>query len=298
MSYMTDFRPKNFDELVGHDQIKKTLKSKLSKDNHPHCFILSGDSGVGKTTVARIISYNVNASIVEVDAGNATKVENMREVISDSKHINIMGKRLNKLYVIDECHMLSKSSWNALLKTLEEPSKSSYFVFCTTELNKIPKTVRTRCLEFVFKSLSSNEIKKVINNTGVEIDKSFIDVIAKNSNGSARAALVLLEKAVECDSIDDLNKVVNEVSNESNLVIEISRELINKSPSTDKVLSYLKEYEGSYESARIVIFNFITSCVFNNPGLVNRLSWFESSITSETTGKGELVLKILNSLND
>ena len=299
MSLMTDYRPKYFKEVIGHEEVVKVLESKLNKPDHARVYLLSGGSGLGKTTLARIIGNTVNAQIVEFDAGNLTGVDEVRNLIKQANLPNIAGRK-NKMFIIDECHMLSKSAWNSLLKTIEEPPKNTYFVFCTTELNKVPNTIKTRCLDFVLKPLSSSYIYDVLKGINViKIDDEVLKLISRNAEGSPRAALSLLEKAIEIKDIKSFKKELKDIDNidMDNIVLEICRELIKLEPNLSNIINNLKDYKNSYEGMRIQIFNYLTSVTLNKPDNAIKLLCFSEPVKNETTGKGEMLLKIIEAVS-
>ena len=172
MSYVVlarKWRPKTFDDLIGQDYITQTLKNAISTGKIAHAFIFSGPRGVGKTSTARIVAKAVNCvhgptsepcsecsfcteisegkslDVMEIDAASHTGVNDIREIIENIKYLPTSGK--NKIYIIDEAHMLSQSAFNALLKTLEEPPPHVLFILATTEVHKIPVTILSRCQE-------------------------------------------------------------------------------------------------------------------------------------------------------
>lgn len=301
MPFINDFRPSTFDQVVGHDNEIKVLKRKLSNNNHPHSYLLCGGSGLGKTTIGRIIANTILAEIIEFDAGKITGVDSIRELLDSVKYMGI-GKYKNKCFIIDECHMLSKSSWNALLKTIEEPPKHVYFVFCTTEINKIPKTIQTRCLDIKLTPVNSNEIYDLLKSTKVVIDDKYINLISKNCDGSPRNALSLLEKAVELDDVKDFKQIVSNSDEDgiSENVLSICR-MLAKNEINNKVLIQNFKNITDYEGARIQIFNYLTSVVMNQPKvsfLFERLSCFGEPIKMQQTSKGELLLKILTAIEE
>lgn len=296
MSFINDYRPTIFDEVVGHDQVTKILKRKLNIKNHPHSYLFSGSSGIGKTTSARIIGNKVNAKIIEFDAGKITGVDSIRELLEEIKYRNIDKSKINKCFIVDECHMLSKSSWNALLKAVEEPPEHVYFIFCTTELNKVPKTIQTRCLSFQLKPIKNDDIIDLLKSIDVDIDEKYLNLIAKNSDGSPRKALSLLEKAVEMDDLTEFKKSIGDADNLQENVLNICRELVKSKPLKSVLVNNIKELN-SFEGARIQIFNYLTAVFLNDKDqLFDRLICFEEPIKSETTGKGELTIKIFTAI--
>jgi DNA polymerase III gamma/tau subunit len=296
MSFITDFRPTSLKDVVGRDEIVKILTNKLKQSKHPHSYLFFGGSGLGKTTFARIIGHTLNSKIIEFDAGCITGVDSIRDLLEETKYKNV-GSKSNKCIIIDECHKLSEAAQNALLKTVEEPPSHVYFVFCTTELKKVLNTIQTRCLQFQLRPLEPDQIFTILKGK-VDADDKFLYFISKNCDGSPRTALNLLEKAVEIKDFNKFKEVVKEgiVEEIPLYVLNICKELIKSKPSEVVCINNLKEIKG-YEGARIQIFNYLTAvCINGKYNLLDRLSCFADEVKSETTGKGELLIKILTAI--
>ena len=160
MSLYQKYRPKNFKEVIGEDHIIKVLSGAIKLGNISHAYLFSGSRGTGKTSVARIFDQEIGTSaddLYEIDAASTNSVDDIRE-INEAVH-TLPFKSKYKVYIIDEAHMLSKSAWNAFLKTLEEPPAHVVFILATTELEKVPETVISRCQTFVFKQPNQSVLK-------------------------------------------------------------------------------------------------------------------------------------------
>lgn len=216
------WRPKAFDEVIGQEYITKTLKNAVRSNKLAHALIFSGPRGVGKTSSARIVAKSLNCDrgptpdpcqtcvfckeisdgnsldVIEIDAASHTGVKDIREIIENIRYLPSLGK--TKIYIIDEAHMLSQSAFNALLKTLEEPPPHVIFILATTEVHKIPVTILSRCQRFDFKKVPLEKIRERIKLiTSIEnivIADETIDVISKESDGSIRDALSLLDQLI------------------------------------------------------------------------------------------------------
>ena len=216
------YRPHNFKELVGQTHTIRTLVNALDSKNLHHGFLFTGTRGVGKTTIARIFAKSVNCEegvssnpcgkcptcleidkgqsvdLIELDAASNTGVDHMREILENAQYTPT--KNLYKIYLIDEVHMLSKSSFNALLKTLEEPPAHIKFLLATTDPKKLPITVLSRCLQFNLNKLSHEEIlnhlKFIMNEEKLKFDEDALSKIAEFGNGSMRDALSLLDQSI------------------------------------------------------------------------------------------------------
>ena len=220
MSLYTKYRPKDWDSVVGQNFIVKILRSSLKNGNTGHAYILTGSRGTGKTTSARILAKSFNCldlqdgnpcnacencqafengtmiDIIEIDGASNALVDDIRAMIDEAKFLPTFGKF--KVYIIDEVHMLGKSAFNALLKTLEEPPEHVKFILATTEIDKVPETIRSRAQRFDFQKISEKNIADrlnfVIDAEKITADPGAIELIAKLSRGGMRDALTLLEQ--------------------------------------------------------------------------------------------------------
>lgn len=200
MGYITKYRPKNFDEFVGNDDVVSSVKSVLDAgDAMMHGWLFSGPAGCGKTTMARIIGKMLGASdaaIHETDAARYRKLEDMRQLLKQVV-FRTPGSKVS-VYILDECHQITSDAQNALLKTLEQPPGHVYFILCTTEPEKVKDTIRQRCLSYKLQPLKDNEIDELIGDVAVEekitVSDDVADAIIAASAGSPRWALNLLQK--------------------------------------------------------------------------------------------------------
>ena len=216
------WRPKKFAELVGQQHVMQALANALDQNRLHHAYLFTGTRGVGKTTIARIFAKALNCEqgvsstpcgvcdncraidegkfidLIEVDAASKTKVDDTREILDNVQFAATQGRF--KVYLIDEVHMLSKSSFNALLKTLEEPPEHVKFILATTDPHKLPITVLSRCLQFNLMRLTVEQIQShlayVLSQESLSFDESALGLIAKSADGSARDALSLLDQAI------------------------------------------------------------------------------------------------------
>ena len=158
----TKYRPQTFEEVIGQPQAVASIKTVLKRQSS-RSFILTGPSGTGKTTLGRIIATTVGAvksAIVEVDAASNTGVDAMREILEMTQYRGFGGA--GRVFIIDECHMLSANAWNSMLKGIEEPPPGIYWVLCTTEPTKIPKTIKTRCVQYDLQPVGVDDIYTLI----------------------------------------------------------------------------------------------------------------------------------------
>jgi DNA polymerase-3 subunit gamma/tau len=226
MSYQVlarKWRPKSFGELVGQEHVVTALTNALTRGRLHHAYLLTGTRGVGKTTIARLLAKSLNcitngvtatpcgtcAACVEIDAGrfvdlleldaaSNTGIDNMREILDNARYAPTVGRF--KVYLIDEVHMLSKAAFNSMLKTLEEPPEHVKFVLATTDPQKIPITVLSRCLQFNLKQLPpaliAERLAAILTAESIASDASALALIARAAHGSMRDALSLLDQAI------------------------------------------------------------------------------------------------------
>ncbi len=216
------WRPKNFAELVGQNHVVRALIHALEQDKLHHALLFSGTRGVGKTTIARILARCLNCEkgvsanpcgecsscreidqgrfvdLIEIDAASNTGVDNVRDLQDNAQYAPTRGRR--KIYLIDEVHMFSKSAFNALLKTLEEPPPRVHFVLATTDPQRLPVTILSRCLQFHLKRLPAleirNQLKNILEREGVAFELPALVSLAHAADGSMRDGLSLLDQAI------------------------------------------------------------------------------------------------------
>lgn len=222
MSLYHVYRPNKFSEIIGNQGIINSLDSILGRDEDiPHAFLLQGPSGCGKTTIGRIIASKlgcpetingeVNGDFVEVNASNNRGIDTAR-VIMNTMHYHPSVAKC-RIWLIDECHSTTKDFQNSILKALEDSPKHTYFILCTTEPDKLLKTIRNRCSTFEVKSLSDDEILTLLNNVLIEenfkIPEEAKTEIVRLSDGCPRQALVLLDQVIDLPAEEMADALIN-----------------------------------------------------------------------------------------
>ncbi len=266
ISLYRKYRPKKFEDVVGQEVVVKILKNSIKENKIAHAYIFAGPRGVGKTSIAKIFSKAVNClnpiygdlcencdvcsndtdneiDIIEIDAASNNGVDEIREIRNS---IKLMPTRLKyKVYIIDEVHMLSISAFNALLKTLEEPPSHAIFILATTEVNKIPSTVISRCQKFDFEKITPKLIEKQLNKIleleNKTISDKIVKLIAKISDGGMRDAINLLDQILSLNNsnitTDDVYKIIGEITDEE--LFEILNSIYNGNMAN--VLYYIEK---------------------------------------------------------
>ncbi len=217
---------KTFSDLVGQEHVVKALQNALDEGRLHHAYLLTGTRGVGKTTIARILAKSLNCEnaqhgepcgvcqsctqidagryvdLLEIDAASNTGIDNIREVLENAQYAPTAGKY--KVYIIDEVHMLSKSAFNAMLKTLEEPPEHVKFILATTDPHKVPVTVLSRCLQFVLRNMTAQQVADhlahVLDSEKIAYDPPALQLLGRAAAGSMRDALSLLDQAIALGS--------------------------------------------------------------------------------------------------
>lgn len=252
-----EFRPKDFTRVVGQEHIVEILKNQIRTGNLGHAYLFSGIRGTGKTSCAKIFARAVNClnpidgnpcnecenckmilndkalEVVEMDAASNRRIDDIRELKEKVIYPPQIVKY--KVYIIDEAHMITNEGFNALLKILEEPPKHLIFILATTEIDKLPDTIISRCQRFEFKRINNLDIVKninyVLNNLNVEVEEDGINLISELSSGAMRDALSLLDQVVatgkEKITIEDINECLGLVN--LNMLFELSKSILNSS---------------------------------------------------------------------
>ena len=281
MSYISlyrKYRPKNFEEVVGQEVVVKILKNSIINNKIGHAYIFSGPRGTGKTSIAKIFSKAVNClsnnkgdlcgncevcklnfddeiDIIEIDAASNNGVEEIREI---RNNVKLMPNHLKyKVYIVDEVHMLSISAFNALLKTLEEPPQNVIFILATTEFNKIPATVVSRCQKFDFKKLNNKQIENRLNyileKENKKLNSDVVKLISNICDGGMRDAINMLDQLISMEkkdiTIDDVYNLIGDVNEKD--IFEFLQLILNSD-----IKKILEKVDSFYESGK----NFINIC--------------------------------------
>ena len=322
MSYQVlarKWRPKTFHEMVGQEHVLKALINALDHDRLHHAYLFTGTRGVGKTTIARVLAKCLNCEtgisstpcnqcsacieinegrfvdLIEVDAASRTKVEDTRELLENVQYAPSRGRF--KVYIIDEVHMLSNSSFNALLKTLEEPPPHVKFLLATTDPQKLPVTILSRCLQFNLKNMSPERIvgylQQVLEKEMVPFEESALWQLGRAADGSMRDALSLTDQAIAygAGKISDVDVRAMLGTLDQHLVTNVLQGLVDENPASIlQAVAGLAEHAPDYSAAlgeiisvlhRIAIAQVLPEAVDNSQGDRQQIYDFAGAMAAE-----------------
>ena len=260
MELYRKFRPKKLEQVVGHDAVINVLERQVCNRSVPHAIMLAGPSGVGKTTIGRILRRHVGChpnDFVEMNCAKYRGIDNVRPIEIQAHQAPLAGGA--KMWLMDECHMLTKEAANCLLKILEDTPSHTYFVLATTDEQKVLKTIRTRCSRHVLSPLADGDLElivgKVAEQAGITVPSEVMREIIANSDGSGRTAVVLLDQIRSIDSEREMLQIVRQSSEQRRNAYELCKLLLWRRSGWSKVVGMLKmlEHEDPEQMRRLVL---------------------------------------------
>lgn len=301
MSLATKYRPKLLRDFLGNEEVTKSLRTMLEREEIPHTLLFTGPSGCGKTTLARIVAARLKCSQYDFTENNAADfrgIDSVRDILRQMTLAPMSGPC--RVWLLDECHQLSRDAMHALLKALEDTPKHVYFLLATTEPEKLLPTIKTRCVTFDVKPLNDNLmdvlLKTVLQKEGVDnVPQEALDQIVQDSLGSARMALSVLDGIINMEPADMLG-AAKQTTAQQNASIDLCRALIGKRPWKE-IARIIQGLDQEPESVRRAVLGYASAVLLKSgqPQAYIVLDSFRQDFF--TTGKSGLTMAAYASVN-
>lgn len=291
------YRPQTFEEVTGQHSIIKLLTRQLERKEFKNCYLFMGKTGSGKTTCARIFANRVNEGLgspIEIDAASNSGVENVRNIIRDAQERSLDSKY--KIFLIDECHSLSSQAWQAFLKCIEEPPKYTIFIFCTTDAQKVPDTIKNRVQQYRFNNIPADKIRDrlayICQAEGFINYEESIDYLARISEGSMRTAIAYLDKCAGYDIDLNIGNVMNALGNYSyDVFFKLVNSMIDGAEAS--VLKTLSDFYDEGNDLKLFVDQFISFCLD-----VNKYALFKTTEVTKFPSSLESALAASTNFNE
>lgn len=264
-SLAVKYRPKSFADVCGQSSIVKIITRQIEMNEFKNAYLFAGASGCGKTTIARIVANMINngqGEPIEIDAASNNGVENVRQIIHDAQERSIDSKY--KIYIIDECHSLTNQAWQAFLKCIEEPPTYTIFIFCTTDPQKIPETIKNRVQRFTFNRISTEQIRErlayICRMEGFTNYEESVDYLSRMAEGGARAAITFLDKCSSYSTDLNINNVLAALGNYSyDTFFSLINNMIDGNEA--EVLSIISKFYDEGNDLKLFVDQFLNFCM-------------------------------------
>lgn len=302
------YRPQSFGDVIEQNYTIKILQGQINTKTLQNCYLFTGSSGIGKTTIARIFANEINkgkGNPIEIDAASNNSVENVRTIIEDASFKSLDSEY--KIYIMDEVHMLSNSAWNAMLKLIEEPPAQTIFMFCTTDPQKIPNTILSRVQRHDLKRITQKAIverlKQILEWEHIkEYEHESIEYIAKIANGGMRDAISMLDKVISFSQNITIDNTIKALGNISyNKMFELTNAIIDCNLS--KIIEIineeynngvdLREFIKQYSSFLLDVFSYY---ILGNFEHMQIPSTYEDILVKYSEEDYQFILKMLDEI--
>jgi len=274
MPLQLSYRPQSLEEFIGNEGVKESLQSVLGREDCPKTFLFAGPSGCGKTTLARIVAKTLGCSdmdLMEYNISNMRGIDTAREIITTCQYEPLHGDV--KVIILNECHKATNDFQNAMLEILEEPPKSVFFILCTTEPEKLLKTIKTRSTLYNVSTLRKHDMVKLLNwvltSEGMEIAEKIKNSLLFSAEGCPRKLLVALDQIIDIQDEEKQLEAIAESTLEETLVIELCRKIIENNTPANKwkdLSTMLKGIDQEAEGVRRAILGYLSSVLLNSKG--------------------------------
>jgi len=265
------YRPKTFDEFIGNEATIEALKSVVSRTSgEVRSFLFTGPSGCGKTTLARIVASELNCQakdIYEYNSANTRGIDTIREIAQSSRYLPLGGKI--KVYLLDEIHKATADAQNALLKLLEDTPKHIRFILCTTDPEKLIKTIKTRCSTFTVSSLQRSKIMKLLHwicsEEKVKVEEAVLQKIAECCDGSARQGIVFLDQIIDIENQETALQAIVDATVQDSSIKDLIQKLLQPGISWKTLTPIIKSLDEEPEQIRRAILGYCEKVMLDSP---------------------------------
>lgn len=287
-----DYRPKDFDEFIENKGVIDSLKNFMAREDRPHTYLFTGNSGTGKTTLARIFANKLKSKdITEINSSNNRGIDTARDIISMMQYKPLEGEI--KVYIIDEVHNSTKDWQQAMLKPLEDTPKHVYFFLCTTNPEKLITALKNRCTIFHTQPLKRHIIlsylKNICEKENINLSEDILNEVSDSSDGALRQALITLDQIREAEK-ENISEIIRQSKIEEQQIINLCRRLLKPGIKWKQIAKTIKGIEAEPENVRRAVIGYMSSVLLNNENDTAALiiDCFKDNFYN--TGKGGLIL--------